>query len=413
MAYDKGCELIRNWKENTVYISLMQLTLLVVNFFLITIISRIYGAATYGEYASAKSLSVLIGTASVLSLALVTTKVRAQSLDFSKSVFSNSYYLVLRNLIFSLVLLFPISFVLGRNYLWTSIFLIGYIFNEMIHIALAYYQAKGNFVISSKQILIRTLFYGLGAWIIVTNGFSILWLIIFQTLMFFLFFLVAHFYLPKSELIFDSTNNNETRSELTKSGKKMVSTTFSAVLISELDIVLLGLFYSGPLLGVLALSRRLLEALFQLIGASLDMIFPELSKAKDINEISEMRIRLRKVFLFSFSIPILFYLFKDVAEGIFINVLGNEFNDVANITSVILFCLPVMIWSRINIIFSRALNFELNITKTVSIGAILSYGIYFVMHKIGYNPAILSIIISQVLIAGLTTYSFRKSRDSN
>jgi O-antigen/teichoic acid export membrane protein len=283
----------------------------------------------------------------------------------------------------------------------------------MIHIALAYYQAKGNFVISSKQILIRTLFYGLGAWIIVNNGFSILWVIIFQTLMFFLFFLVAHFYLPKNELIFDSKNNNETRSELTKSGKKMVSTTFSAVLISELDIVLLGLFYSGPLLGVLALSRRLLEALFQLIGASLDMIFPELSKAKDINEISEMRIRLRKVFLFSFSIPILFYLFKDVAEGIFINVLGNEFNDVAKITSAILFCLPVMIWSRINIIFSRALNFELDITKTISIGAVLSYGIFFIMHKIGYNPAILSIIISQVLIAGLTTYSFRKSRASN
>ncbi len=101
-------------------------------------------------------------------------------------------------------------------------------------------------------------------------------------------------------------------------------------------------FYSGPLLGVLALSRRLLEALFQLIGASLDMIFPELSKAKDVNEISEIRIRLRKVFLFSFSIPILFYLFKDVAEGIFINVLGNEFNDVAKITSAILFCLPCL-----------------------------------------------------------------------
>ena len=152
----------------------MQITLLVVNFFLITIISREYGAAIYGEYASSKSLSVLIGTASVLSLALVTTKVRAQNLDYSKSVFSNSYFLVLRNLIFSLVLLFPISYLLGRNYLWTSIFLLGYIFNEMIHIALAYYQAKGNFVISSKQILIRTLFYGIGAWFIVFNGFSIL-----------------------------------------------------------------------------------------------------------------------------------------------------------------------------------------------------------------------------------------------
>ena len=51
----------------------MQLTLLIVNF-LITIISRVYGAEIYGEYASAKSLSVLIGTAIVLSLALVVTK---------------------------------------------------------------------------------------------------------------------------------------------------------------------------------------------------------------------------------------------------------------------------------------------------------------------------------------------------
>ena len=387
----------------------MQVTLLVVNFFLITIISREYGAAIYGEYASSKSLSVLIGTASVLSLALVTTKVRAQNLDYSQSVFSNSYFLVLRNLIFSLVLLFPISYLLGRNYLWTSIFLVGYIFNEMIHIALAYYQAKGNFVISSKQILIRTVFYGTGAWFIVINGFSILWVIIFQTLMFLIFFLVAHFYIPKTELIYDSENNKETRSELTKSGKKMVTTTFSAVLISELDIVLLGLFYSGPVLGVLALSRRLLEALFQFVGASLDMIFPQLSKAKNKKEVSGLRVRLRKVFIFSFSIPILFYLFKDVAQGIFTNILGNEFNELANITSSILFCLPLMIWSRINIIYSRALNFELNITKTISIGAICSYLIYYLMHEIGYNPAVLSIIFSQVLIAILTTYSFKKS----
>ena len=387
----------------------MQITLLVVNFFLITIISREYGAAIYGEYASSKSLSVLIGTASVLSLALVTTKVRAQNLDYSQSVFSNSYFLVLRNLILSLVLLFPISYLLGRNYLWTSIFLVGYIFNEMIHIALAYYQAKGNFVISSKQILIRTVFYGTGAWFIVFNGLSILWVIIFQTLMFFIFFLVAHFYIPKTELIYDSENNEETRSELTKSGKKMVTTTFSAVLISELDIVLLGLFYSGPVLGVLALSRRLLEALFQFVGASLDMIFPQLSKAQNKKEVSGLRVRLRKVFIFSFSIPILFYLFKDVAQGIFTNILGNEFNELANITSSILFCLPLMIWSRINIIYSRALNFELNITKTISIGAISSYLIYYLMHEIGYNPAVLSIIFSQVLIAILTTYSFKKS----
>ncbi len=410
MAHDKGCELIRNWKENTVYISLMQLTLLVVNFFLITIISRIYGAEIYGEYASAKSLSVLIGTAVVLSLALVVTKGRAQNIEYSKEIFYNSYYLVIRNLLFSLVFLIPITIIFGRDYSMTSLFLVGFVFNEMIHIALAYYQAQGNFVITSKQILVRTVLYGLGAWLIVSQGFSIIWVIVYQALILFIFFIIAHLYIPKKEL----TNNTskDTRSKLTKSGRKMVLTSFSSALISELDIVLLGLFYSGTLLGVLAWSRRILEIIFQLLAASLDIIFPELSKAKNKDEVSAIRVRLRKVFIFSFSIPILFFLLKGVAGDIFVSLLGNDFIDVSTYASSILFCLPVMVWSRINIIFSRALNFEINITKSISIGAVFSYGVYFLMHRIGYNPAVLSIVISQVLIAILTTYSFRKTSES-
>ena len=321
MAYDKGCELIRNWKENTVYISLMQLTLLIVNFFLITIISRVYGAEIYGEYASAKSLSVLIGTAIVLSLALVVTKGRAQNIKYSKEIFYNSYYLVIRNLLLSLILLIPLTIIFGRDYRMTSLFLVGFVFNEMIHIALAYYQAQGNFVITSKQIILRTILYGLGAWIIVSQGFSIIWVIVYQAVVLYIFFIVAHLYIPKNEL--NNNTNKETRTELTKSGKKMVLTSFSSALISELDIVLLGLFYSGSLLGILAWSRRILEIIFQLLAASLDIIFPELSKAKNKDEVTAIRTRLRKVFIFSFSIPILFFLLKGVAGEIFVSLLGK------------------------------------------------------------------------------------------
>jgi O-antigen/teichoic acid export membrane protein len=271
MAYDKGCELIRNWKENTVYISLMQLTLLIVNFFLITIISRVYGAEIYGEYASAKSLSVLIGTAIVLSLALVVTKGRAQNIKYSKEIFYNSYYLVIRNLLLSLILLIPLTTIFGRDYTMTSLFLVGFVFNEMIHIALAYYQAQGNFVITSKQIILRTILYGLGAWIIVSQGFSIIWVIVYQAVVLYIFFIVAHLYIPKNEL--NNNTNKETRTELTKSGKKMVLTSFSSALISELDIVLLGLFYSGTLLGILAWSRRILEIIFQLYQHMLHLFF--------------------------------------------------------------------------------------------------------------------------------------------
>ena len=151
--------MIKNWKENTVYISLMQLTLLGVNFFLITIISKEYGAEIYGEYAASKSLSVLIGPATVLSLALVVTKLRSQNVDYKNSLFTNSYYLVLRNLFIALAVIFPLTIFFGRDYSLTAIFLIGFVFNEMIHIALAYFQADGNFVITSKQIIVRTIFY--------------------------------------------------------------------------------------------------------------------------------------------------------------------------------------------------------------------------------------------------------------
>ena len=98
----------------------MQFTLLVVNFFLITIISREYGAETYGEYASSKSLSVLIGTATVLSLALVVTKFLAKNKENSKLMFSNSYYLIIRNFIAALIILYPLTFLFQRDFSMTA-----------------------------------------------------------------------------------------------------------------------------------------------------------------------------------------------------------------------------------------------------------------------------------------------------
>ena len=399
--------MINNWKKNTIYISIMQLSLLLVNLFLITIISREYGAETYGEYASSKSLSVLIGTAAVMSLALVVTKVLAQKNENSKLMFQNAYSLIIRNLMIALIILIPLTLLLNRDLPMTILFLVGFIFNEMIHVALAYYQAKGDFVTSSKQIILRTIVYGLGAWVLVLQGFTITSLIIFQVMTLVAFFVVAHLSVPKKDI--ELTSNITVKNKLQESGKKMVLTTFSSALISELDIVLLGLFYSGSTLGVLAWARRILEIIFQLVAASLDILFPELAKAKNRDSISELRIKLRKVFLLSFTVPILFIFFKGLASEIFTSLLGEEFSEVSTYTSWILFALPVMVWSRINIIFSRALNFEINITKSILFGSVASIGIYYFLHSFNNNPAVLSIILSQIVIGAITTYSFKKS----
>ena len=403
--------MIKNWKKNTVYISIMQLALLIVNFFLITIISRVYGAEIYGEYASSKSLSVLIGTAAALSIALVVTKMLAQNNPNSKELFKNAYSLIIRNLLLALVILVPISLLFNRNLSMTALFLLGFIFNEMIHIALAYYQAKGDFVTSSKQIILRTIIYGVGASVLVLQDFSIYSIIIFQVLTLITFFIVAHVSIPKKDNNFTFESEKHVKDEIQGSGKKMVLTTFSSALISELDIVLLGLFYAGPTLGVLAWSRRILEIIFQLLAASLDILFPELAKAQSSKDVNDVRSKLRKVFLFSFSIPILFFIFRGFAGDIFTSLLGVEFVDVSSYTSWIMFALPVMVWSRINIIFSRALNFEIRLTKSVLFGSCASIAIYYLMHYIGFNPAILSIVISQILISTLTTYSFKRSHE--
>lgn len=401
--------MFKKWKKNTLYISLMQLTLLFVNFILITLISREYGAEIYGEYASSKSLAVLVGTATVLSLALVVTQLLARNDIDSPSLQSNAYLIIVRNSSLVIFLLVPLSMLFYRDTIMTILFFLAFVTNEMIHIALGFFQSQGDFVTSSKQILLRTVLYGVGAYIIIANKLSIYNLIIYQILLLLIFFAVAIKSIPKLEIELFVKKSKQVFKKLEGSGRKMVLTTFSSALISELDILLLGLFYSGPLLGVLAWSRRILEIIFQIIAASLDILFPELSKNNKKDNVINIRKQLRKFLLFTFSVPILFLIFKDVADKIFINILGSEFTNLSSYTSQLLFCLPLMIWSRINIIFSRSLNFEANLTKMIAVGTFLSIMSYYIIHYINFNPAIMSIFISQFIFASISNYSFKKS----
>lgn len=378
----------------------MQVILLIVNFFLITIISREYGAEIYGEYASAKSLSVLLGTAIVLSLALVVTRTSSNIEKFDKNLFYTTYKTIIRNTILASVLVVPLSAIFGRNYIYVFIFLLGFVFNEMLHVALAFHQSKGDFVISSKQIILRTVIYGLGGWLIIYFQYSIFWVIVFQTFLLLIFYFVANNSLPKEE---SNTDNTYTSKELRKSGRKMVLTTLSAALISELDIVILGVFYSGPILGVLAWSRRILEGLHQLVGASLDIVFPEISKLKNISEINEIRNKLKLVILVSLFIPLLYLVLENAANNIFINVLGTEFIDLASIFRVVIFSLPFMLWSRVNIIFARAMHFEINLFKVVITAAAISYLIYFFISQYNLFSPEFGILSSQITFSLFTS----------
>jgi len=401
------------WKKNTFYISSMQIILLIVNFFLITIISREYGAEIYGEYASAKSLSVLLGTVTVLSLALVVTRTSANVENFDRNLFYTTYKTIIRNTILACFLVVPLSALFGRNSIYVFVFLIGFVFNEMLHVALAYHQSKGDFVISSKQIIIRTILYGIGGWLIIYFQYSIFWIIVFQTIILIIFYFVAHSSLPAESL---NSENNYSTKDLTSSGRKMVLTTFAAALLSELDIVILGVFYSGPILGVLAWSKRILEGLYQLVGASLDIVFPEISKLKNKNEITSIRSKLRIVILISLLIPTAYILLEDIANSVFINVLGAEFENLASIFSVVIFSLPFMLWSRINIIFARAMHYEVNLFKVISAAAFSSFLLYYINDTYNYFSIEYGILGSQILFSLFTSFlinnQIKKEKDT-
>ena len=401
------------WKKNTFYISLMQIILLIVNFFLITIISREYGAEIYGEYASAKSLSVLLGTVTVLSLALVVTRTSANVENFDRNLFYTTYKTIIRNTILACFLVVPLSALFGRNSIYVFIFLIGFVFNEMLHVALAYHQSKGDFVISSKQIIVRTILYGIGGWLIIYFQYSIFWIIVFQTIILIIFYFVAHRSLPAES---STTENNYSTKDLTSSGRKMVLTTFAAALLSELDIVILGVFYSGPILGVLAWSKRILEGLYQLVGASLDIVFPEISKLKNKNEITSIRSKLRIVILISLLIPTTYILLEGIANSVFINVLGAEFENLASIFSVVIFSLPFMLWSRINIIFARAMHYEVNLFKVISAAAFSSFLLYYINDTYNYFSIEYGILGSQILFSLFTSFlinnQIKKEKDT-
>jgi len=387
----------------------MQIILLIVNLLIITLISRNYGAEVYGEYASAKSFSVLIGTAAVLSLALVVTRDRAKNQNSDLIIFVNSYRVVLENLLIAILVIIPASLILNRNLKMSLLFLFSFVINELIHIALAYFQSKGDFITSSKQIIYRTLAYGTVSIFILSYKISILYFLYFQVFLLFVSFLYAHYSIPEKSKLIALKDKDNNKKHLRQSGKKMVLTTFSSALISEFDILILALFYNGSMLGVLAWTRRILEILFQIIAASLDILFPELSKETNFNKILNIR---KKLLIFSvilFSIPLSYYFIVDIGSELFTLLLGSEFKDVSKFTFQVLFALPLMVWSRVNIIYARALNYELRITKAIIFTCFLSFVIYYVLNSNENNFPIISIIISQFLLAIVSTLSIRKS----
>ena len=60
-------------------------------------------------------------------------------------MFSNAYFIIFRNFLLSIVILFPLTSLLNRDLSMTFLFLLGFVFNEMIHVENSLFSIKGRF----------------------------------------------------------------------------------------------------------------------------------------------------------------------------------------------------------------------------------------------------------------------------
>ena len=107
--------------------------------------------------------------------------------------------------------------------------------------------------------------------------------------------------------------------------------------------------------------------------------------------------------LVSLFIPLLYLVLENAANNIFINVLGTEFIHLASIFRVVIFSLPFMLWSRVNIIFARAMHFEINLFKVVITAAAISYLIYFFISQYNLFSPEFGILSSQITFSLFTS----------
>ena len=293
------------------------------------------------------------------------------------------------------------------NYLFAAGFFITYALIELRNILYSHYHAQSNFSYTSKIGIVSVAVYTLGCAFIAINSYPLIYIVYLQLFV----VLLSIFYVIKFlNIKLFNENEYKSKSKVEQESKKMVLTSASLIVMSEIEIVFLSFFTQGKLLGLLALTRRLLEIGSQTFSSLLDIAYPKLTK-----NIKNLKTINRYVYLISlllFVIPIILFLDFSFVQIIFEYFVGEEFVEVLRFLPGAFLSLPFMFRVRANIIIARSLYIEKKISFYILISSFLILIFYLVNYRLEVVGYEFIFLFSQIVYWFFTELSIYKEKKS-
>lgn len=393
--------------KNAIFLYTLQITLVISNFITIYFISNNYSPEIYAVYTTNKSLAVIFAIIGSMGISFVSIKLLTISKVNDSEIISSSIKIQFKYICLSLIIL--ISFVLffEFDYFFAIGFFLTYVMIEFRNILYSFYHAKSNFSYTSVVGIVSVIVFTVGCALIAINNYPIIYIVIFQLLV---VFISNIFVLKKLDNNLIKSSTVDSKRKVENESKKMVLTSASLIVISEIEIVFLSFFTQGKLLGLLSLTRRLLEIGSQTFSSLLDIAYPKLTK-----NIKNLKIINRYVYLISlllFVIPIILFLDFSFVQIIFEYFVGEEFVEILRFLPGAFLSLPFMFRVRANIIIARSLYIEKKISFYILISSFLILIFYLVNYRLEVVGYEFIFLFSQIVYWFFTELSIYKEKKS-
>lgn len=394
--------------KNAIFIYSLQITLVLSNFIIVYFISNNYSPEIYAVYTTNKSLAVIFAIIGSMGISFVSIKLLTMSKINDTVIISSSIKIQFKYVCLSLIILIFFVLYLEFDYFFAISFFLTYVMIEFRNILYSSYHAKSNFSFSSAVGIVSVTVYTGGSAILAFNSYPIFYIVIFQLIV---VFISNIFVLKKLDFILKKSSIDESQYLIENESKKMVLTSASLIIISEIEIVFLSFFTQGKLLGILALTRRLLEIGSQTFSSLLDIAYPKLTK--NIQNLKTINRYVYFTSLLLFLIPIILFLDISFVQKIFEYFVGEEYVEVLRFLPVAFLSLPFMFRVRANIIIARSLYIEQKISFYILISSFLIFIFYFVNYRLEVVRYDFVFLFSQIMYWFFTELSIYKEKKSN
>jgi len=391
--------------KNAIFLYALQFTLVISNFINIYFISNNYSPEIYAVYTTNKSLAVIFAIIGSMGISFVSIKLLTISKVNDSEIISSSIKIQFKYICLSLIILIFFVLFSDFDYFFAIGFFLTYVMIEFRNILYSFYHARSNFSFTSVVGIVSVIVFTVGCALLAINNYPIIYIVIFQL---FVVFISNIFVLKKLDINLIKSSTEDSKRKVENESKKMVLTSASLIVISEIEIIFLSFFTMGKTLGLLALTRRLLEIGNQTFSSILDIVYPKLTK--DINVLFRINKYIYLTASFLFFVPIVLFLELNFLENTIKYFIGEEFKEILSFLPGAFLSLPFMFRVRANIIIARSLSIEKKISLYILMSNFIVLGLYYFNYKYQILAFHLIFPLSQIIYFLITEISIYKEK---